>query len=158
MSLEIERKFLTTSEVFKKDSYQKIYIKQGFLNSHKERVVRIRIAGQKGLLTIKGMSDKTGIVRYEWEKEISLHEAEELLLLCEKEIIEKYRYLVKSGQHIFEVDEFLGSNKGLIIAEIELEEINEKFSKPSWLGKEVTGDIAYYNANLSKTPFCNWPK
>ena len=158
MSIEIERKFLITSDAFKKDSFQKYYIKQGFLNSHKERVVRVRVTDQQGLLTIKGASDDSGAIRYEWEKEIPLSEAEELLLLCEKTIIEKYRYLVDLGDHTFEIDEFLGLNQGLIVAEIELKDIDEKFSRPVWLGKEVTGETPYFNACLSKNPFCNWAK
>ena len=156
MAIEIERKFLITSEDFKKNSYQKNYIKQGFLNSDKNRVVRVRIKDEKGFLTIKGKSNKNGTSRFEWEKEISKTEAEELFLLCEKGIIEKYRYLVKSKKHIFEVDEFLGDNKGLLVAEIELYSENEIFKKPLWLGKEVTGKKKYYNSNLSKKPFCNW--
>lgn len=156
MAIEIERKFLITSEDFKQKSYQKNYIKQGFLNSDKNRVVRVRIKDEKGFLTIKGKSNKNGTSRFEWEKEISKTEAEELFLLCEKGIIEKYRYLVKSKKHIFEVDEFLGDNKGLLVAEIELYSENEIFKKPLWLGKEVTGKKKYYNSNLSKKPFCNW--
>ena len=126
MAIEIERKFLIISEDFKQESYQKNYIKQGFLNSNKNRVVRVRIKDEKGFLTIKGKSNKSGISRFEWEKEISKKEAEELLLLCEKGVIEKYRYLVKSGNHIFEVDEFLDKNKGLLVAEVELFSENEK--------------------------------
>ena len=156
MGFEIERKFLTTSNAFKSESYKKIYIRQGFLNSHKERAVRIRIADEKAYITVKGKSNKTGTSRYEWEKEIPVKDADELLLLCEKNMIEKYRFLVKSKQHIFEVDEFLGTNKGLVIAEIELLDENDSFEKPIWLGPEVTGQIQYYNSNLSQNPFRNW--
>ncbi len=156
MALEIERKFLVNSDRFKKEAYQKNYIKQGFLNSNKNRTVRIRIMDDKGFLTIKGKSNKSGTSRFEWEKEISKTEAVELFLLCEKGIIEKYRYLVKSEKHTFEVDEFLGENDGLVVAEIELSSEEESFKKPSWLGKEVTGKKKYYNSNLSKKPFCNW--
>ncbi|MCH3883579.1 CYTH domain-containing protein [Tenacibaculum aquimarinum] len=155
MALEIERKFLVNSDRFKEEAYQKNYIKQGFLNSNKNRTVRIRIMDDKGFLTIKGKSNKSGTSRFEWEKEISKTEAVELFLLCEKGIIEKYRYLVKSEKHTFEVDEFLGKNDGLVVAEIELSSEEESFKKPSWLGKEVTGKKKYYNSNLSKKPFCN---
>ncbi|APG66035.1 adenylate cyclase [Tenacibaculum todarodis] len=156
MALEIERKFLVNSDSFKEEAYQKNYIKQGFLNSNKNRTVRIRIMDDKGFLTIKGKSNKSGTSRFEWEKEISKNEAEELFFLCEKGSIEKYRYLIKSENHIFEVDQFLGKNQGLVVAEIELKSENEIFSKPNWLGKEVTGKKKYYNSNLSKKPFCNW--
>ena len=156
MSLEIERKFLVKNDSFKKESYQKTYIKQGFLNSNKERVVRVRITKEKAYLTIKGKSNKTGTTRFEWEKEISIEEANSLFNLCEPGIIEKYRFLVKKGEHVFEIDEFSGENNGLIVAEIELLSENENFITPKWLGKEVTGDIKYYNSNLSKHPFNNW--
>ncbi len=156
MNLEIERKFLITNTNFKKQSYQKKYIQQGFLNSDKNRVVRVRIIEEKAYLTIKGVSDKSGTSRFEWEKEISLQEAKALMKLCEKEVIEKYRYFHKLENHVFEIDEFLGDNEGLIIAEVELKNKNEVFIKPSYLGKEVTGDEKYYNSNLSKVPFKNW--
>ncbi len=153
---EIERKFLVTSEVFKNEAHKRMRIVQGFLNTNPERTVRIRIQGNDGFLTIKGKSNKSGLSRFEWEKQISLAEAEELLHLCEPGIIEKTRYEVYSDNHTFEVDDFMGENEGLIIAEIELDSENEPFSKPEWLGKEVTGDVKYYNSNLSKNPFKNW--
>jgi len=156
MNIEIERKFLINSSEFRDESFKKLYIKQGFLNSHKERVVRIRISDNKGFITIKGKSNNSGVSRFEWEKEIALNEAEQLLLLCEKGLIEKNRYLIKYGEHIFEVDEFLGANSGLLIAEIELSNENEYFTKPSWLGIEVTGQKKYYNSNLSKHSFNKW--
>ncbi len=156
MALEIERKFIVKSTDFKLSAYKKNFIKQGFLNSNKERVVRVRIKDDIGFLTIKGKSNKTGTTRYEWEKKIDINEANELFNLCEEGIIEKYRYLVKVGNHTFEVDEFLGDNKGLLIAEIELENELENFIKPNWLGKEVTGVNKYYNSNLSKFPFIIW--
>ncbi|MBT8385736.1 MAG: CYTH domain-containing protein [Bacteroidia bacterium] len=158
MSIEIERKFLVKSSEFKKRSFKKIYIKQGFLNSDKRRVVRVRIQDDQGFLTIKGLSFDHGSSRYEWEKEISINDIEPLLLLCEEHIIEKIRYLVKSGIHTIEVDEFLGVNEGLYIAEVELSDKNEPLEKPFWLGKEVTGIKKYYNANLSKKPYKNWKK
>lgn len=156
MAVEIERKFLVKSDAFKATSHQKNYIKQGFLNSNKNRVVRVRLKDDKGFLTIKGKSNKSGTSRFEWEKEIDKNEAENLFALCEEGIIEKFRYLVKKGKHIFEVDEFLGDNEGLLIVEVELTEENENYEKPTWLGKEVTGDIRYYNSNLSKHPFKKW--
>lgn len=158
MGQEIERKFLVENDSFKKLSSHKKYIKQGFLNSNKNRVVRIRIQDQQAFLTIKGISDSHGLKRYEWEKEISLEDAKELFLLCEKGIIEKYRYYHTVENHTFEVDEFLGENEGLIIAEIELSEESEVFKKPNYIGEEVTGDEKYFNSNLSKEPFKNWHK
>lgn len=156
MSLEIERKFLVKDTSFIQKSYQKNMIKQGFLNSDKNRVVRVRILNDKSFLTIKGISNTSGTTRYEWEKEISLLEGEQLLLLCEKNTIEKYRYLVKNKKHTFEVDVFLGDNEGLIVAEIELDSEEEEFEKPLWLGAEVTGQTKYYNSSLSKIPFKKW--
>ena len=156
MAIEIERKFLIKSNTFKKESYKKIYIKQGFLNSHRERTVRIRITDVAAFITVKGISNSSGTSRYEWEKEITIEDAQKLLILCEETVVEKNRFLVKNEKHIFEVDEFLGQNKGLIIAEIELTSENEAFEKPDWLGKEVTGIEKYYNSTLSKHPFTNW--
>ena len=156
MTFEIERKFLVISDEYKQIAYKKSYIKQGFLNSKKERVVRVRIKDDTGFLTIKGVSNESGTTRFEWEKEIDLKEAQDLFNLCEEGIIEKYRYLVKSNNHVFEVDEFLGENKELVVAEIELEDENESFTTPTWLGKEVTGAIKYYNSNLSKLPYTKW--
>lgn len=153
---EIERKFLVKNTEFKKEAFQKKYIKQAFLNSDKNRTVRVRIKDEEAFLTIKGISNKEGTTRFEWEKQISIEEAKSLFDLCEKGEIEKYRYLVKSGKHTFEVDEFLGENKGLYVAEIELEHEEEQFLKPNWLAKEVTGDTKYYNSCISKNPFKNW--
>jgi adenylate cyclase len=156
MSLEIERKFLIKNLDFKTESFEKKYIKQGYLNADKNRTVRIRIADEKAFITIKGKSNKAGTTRFEWEKEIPFSEAEELLLLCEPCIIEKHRYLIKKGTHTFEVDVFLGDNQGLIVAEVELNSENETFEKPTWLGNEVTGELKYYNSSISKLPFKNW--
>lgn len=156
MSLEIERKFLVKSNAFKEESYHKTAIKQGYLNADKNRTVRIRITDNKAFITIKGKSNISGTTRFEWEKEIDRNEAEQLLLLCEPSIIDKTRFLVKSEHHIFEVDEFYGDNTGLIVAEIELNSEDESFKKPNWLGKEVTGNLKYYNSSLSKTPYKNW--
>ena len=156
MSVEIDRKFLVKNNSFTEESYQKKHIKQGFLNSNKNRVVRIRIADETAFITVKGKSNKEGTTRFEWEKEVNKAEAEKLLLLCEPSIIEKTRFLIKKGNHIFEVDEFYGENQGLVVAEVELNAENESFEKPSWLGKEVTGNVKYYNSSLSKHPFKNW--
>lgn len=153
--LEIERKFLVTSEAFKAESHSVIRIVQGYLNTHPERTVRVRIKGEQGFITVKGKSNEEGTTRFEWEKEISVIEAEALLKLCEEEVIEKMRYEVKVENHIFEVDEFFGNNEGLIVAEIELNSESEKFPKPAWLGKEVTGEREYYNSQLSKQPYKN---
>jgi CYTH domain-containing protein len=156
MSIEIERKFLVVSTDYKKECFKKTYIKQGFLNSDKHRVVRIRIIDELGYITVKGKSYDGGTSRFEWEKEISKSDAEQLLLLCETIPIEKIRYLVKSENHTFEVDEFLDDNLGLSIAEVELNTENEPFKKPNWLGKEVTGKKKYYNSELSKNPYSTW--
>jgi len=153
---EIERKFLITSEAFKNEAFKRTHIVQGFLNTHPSRTVRVRIQGESGFLTVKGKSNESGLSRFEWERQISLAEAEELLRLCEPGIIEKTRFEVESGDHTFEVDEFLGDNKGLIVAEVELKSETEAFNSPKWLGEEVTGKVKYYNSNLSKDPFKNW--
>jgi adenylate cyclase len=154
--IEIERKFLVLSNEFITEAFAKNKIAQGYLSTDPERTVRVRIKGNTGFLTIKGEGNVSGAARYEWEKEIDLVDAEQLLKLCEKGVIEKIRYEISVGKHIYEVDVFEGENDGLIIAEIELETENEVFEKPSWLGIEVTGDERYYNAFLSKNPFCNW--
>ncbi len=153
---EIERKFLVKSLNFIKESFESHRIEQGYLNSHKERTVRIRIKNDQGFLTIKGASNQSGTTRYEWEKETNILEAQELLKLCEPNSIQKTRYLVKKGTHIFEVDVFDGANDGLIVAEVELSNEFENFEKPTWLGTEVTGETKYYNSQLSKHPFKNW--
>ena len=154
--LEIERKFLVTSDQFKADALAKNEISQGYLNSNPERTVRVRIKGESGFITIKGKGNETGTTRFEWETEIPLSEAKPLLALCEKGVIEKMRYEVKIGKHTFEVDEFYGDNQGLIVAEIELKSEDETFEKPHWLGEEVTNNNRYYNAALSLNPFKNW--
>lgn len=154
--IEIERKFLVTSTDFIQESHAKQEIAQGYLNSNPERTVRVRTKDQKGFLTIKGKSNTSGTSRFEWEKEIPIAEAKQLLLLCEKGVIEKTRHLINVGKHLFEVDVFYGENDGLIMAEIELSDENESFEKPNWLGMEVTNDERYYNAYLSRHPFTNW--
>ena len=154
--IEIERKFLVKTNSFKTEAYNQYHIKQGFLNSKPERTVRVRLKKNKGVLTVKGKSTTDGLSRFEWEKDISKIDAEALLQLCEKGIIDKIRYEIKAGNHTFEVDEFFGDNEGLIVAEIELNFETETFDKPDWLGDEVTGDIKYYNSNLSNIPYKNW--
>ncbi|REG99135.1 CYTH domain-containing protein [Flavobacterium aquicola] len=154
--LEIERKFLVTSEAFKTEAFTQNRIKQGYLSSVRERTVRVRIKGSKGFLTIKGISSESGLSRFEWEKEIPVDEAESLLLLCEAGVIDKTRFEVKAGLHIIEIDEFYGDNEGLIMAEIELQYETQSFEKPIWLGEEVTNDKRFYNAYLSTNPFKNW--
>ncbi len=156
MTVEIERKFLVKSD-FKDKSISSYIIKQGFLSTDPERVVRIRQVADKGFITVKGISNEDGTTRFEWEKPISGEEAEQLLKLCKDTIIEKERYIIpEKGGLFFEVDEFLSKNKGLVIAEIELPHKNYLFEKPKWLGKEVTGEAKYYNSMLAKKPFCNW--
>ena len=143
--MEIERKFLTTSDAFKKDAFAQNRITQGYLSDVPERTVRVRIKGNKGFLTIKGASNPSGLSRFEWEKEIDFEEAKELLKFCQKGIIDKTRFEIKVGNHIFEVDEFYGENKGLIIAEVELNYETESFVKPTWLGQEVTIEVQEKN-------------
>ncbi|WP_271768811.1 CYTH domain-containing protein [Aquimarina algiphila] len=154
--IEIERKFLVTSENFKNEAQKSTRIVQGFLNTHPERTVRVRIKAEQAFITVKGISNASGTSRFEWEKEISVKEAEQLLPLCEKGIIEKIRYEIPSGHHTIEVDVFSAENNGLILAEIELSDENESFLKPNWIGNEVTGDSRYYNSQLSKKPYTLW--
>lgn len=154
--VEIERKFLVNGDAYKKEASSKTRIVQGFLNTHPNRTVRVRVKGDLGFITIKGISNESGTSRYEWEKEIDAKEADALLELCEETIIEKYRYEITMGDYIFEVDEFLGDNAGLVIAEIELQDESAVFDRPDWLAEEVTGDIRYYNSQLSKNPFTEW--
>lgn len=156
MGQEIERKFLVEDDRYKKEAYAHSHIVQGYICSARGRTVRVRIRDDKGYLTIKGASNASGLSRYEWEKEISRQEAEELMKLCEPGVIDKTRYLVKSGQHIFEVDEFYGENEGLTVAEVELNSEDEPFEKPPFIGKEVTGDVRYYNSFLMKNPYTRW--
>ena len=127
--IEIERKFLVLSEDFKSEAFQHIHIVQGFLNTDPYRTVRVRLKGEQGFITVKGISNDSGTTRLEWEKEISKEEAKKLLLICETGVIDKIRYEIKKGSHIFEVDQFFGDNEGLIVAEIELSSENETFEK-----------------------------
>lgn len=154
--IEIERKFLVLQVGVLKLADKQFLIRQGYLSSVAERTVRIRTKDDKGFITVKGKSNESGTSRLEWEKEIPIGEALELLNICEEDIIEKTRYLIQQGNHCFEVDVFHGANEGLLIAEIELTSEDEFFEKPSWLGEEVTGDIRYYNSYIAKNSFKNW--
>lgn len=155
MGVEIERKFLVNGD-FKSQAYEKSHIMQGYICSAEGRTVRIRIRDDKGYLTIKGPSEVSGLSRYEWEQEIPLSDAKDMMKICLPGAIDKVRYLVKSGKHTIEVDEFFGENEGLIMAEIELTADDEKFIRPDFLGKEVTGDIRYYNSMLMRNPYKSW--
>ncbi len=156
MAQEIERKFLVKNDSYKKDAVKATRITQGYISSVPERTVRVRIKGDKGFITIKGIGNESGASRFEWEKEIPVDEVKELLKICEPGIIDKTRYIVPVGNHTFEVDEFYGDNEGLVIAEVELSDENEEFEKPEWLGEEVTGDVKYFNSMLMKNPYKNW--
>lgn len=157
MAQEIERKFLV-KEGFKAEAFEAVRIMQGYLCSVPERIVRIRVKGEKGFITVKGVSNASGVTRFEWEKEIPVEEAKALLDLAEPGVIDKTRHLVKNtdGKHLWEVDVFHGDNEGLTVAEIELADENEPFDKPDWLGEEVTGDPRYYNSMLKENPYKNW--
>lgn len=156
MLQEIERKFRVKNTTFLQETTSKFKIVQGYLNSNPDRTVRIRLKENKAFITVKGKSNDAGTTRFEWEKEINYTEAEQLIQLCEDFIIEKTRYEVTYLNQLFEIDIFEGKNKGLIIAEIELESPNQKVVFPDWLGKEVTGDVRFYNAYLSKNPYTAW--
>ncbi len=155
MANEIERKFLVKGE-FKEFVKKSMRITQGYLSSVPERTVRVRIKGDKGFLTIKGIGNESGATRYEFEREIPVSDVNDLLKLCEPGIIDKTRFLVEAGAHTYEVDEFYGENEGLTVAEVELSSEDEAFDKPDWLGEEVTGDAKYYNSMLMKTPYTKW--
>ncbi|MBR6946224.1 MAG: CYTH domain-containing protein [Prevotella sp.] len=155
MAQEIERKFLVKGD-FKSEVFKSTRIMQGYLSSVPERTVRVRVKGEKGFITIKGIGNESGASRYEWEKEIPVDEVRDLLKICEPGVIDKTRYLVKNGDYTFEVDEFYGDNDGLTVAEIELPSEDAVFNKPEWLGDEVTGDVRFYNSMLMKNPYKNW--
>ncbi len=155
MALEIERKYLLKNDDWPKEN-GKLYM-QGYLCNDTERVVRVRVADERGYLTIKG--ENSGAVRMEYEYEIPLHEAKEMLeKLCMKPIITKYRYKIPYKGFVWEVDRFLGENEGLTIAEVELEDAHQSVPLPEWVGEEVTGDPRYYNANLVRHPFSHWKR
>ena len=154
--MEIERKFLVRGDDYKRCAHKSYRIRQGYISSGQGRTVRVRIRDNQGFLTIKGPSLDGGLSRYEFEKEITLDEAEHLMQLCEPGTIDKTRYLVKSGRHVFEVDEFYGDNEGLVMADVELSSADEPFEKPDFIEKEVTGDRRYYNSHLRKNPYKLW--
>lgn len=153
--MEIERKFRVVGD-YKSKAYASSRITQGYISSQRGRTVRVRIRDNRGYLTIKGASNATGTTRYEWEREIPIDEARQLMQLCEPGVIDKTRYLVRSGAHVFEVDEFYGENQGLVIAEVELAYEEEPYLRPDFLGDEVTGDVRYYNSQLMKHPYSLW--
>ncbi len=154
--LEIERKFLVKKgDAYKRAAFSCSHIQQGYIPA-KGATVRIRVRDEKGFLTIKSHSANGGLTRYEFEKEITLDEATRLLQLCQGGVVNKHRWLVKSGSHTFEVDEFHGANAGLVVAEVELRSEDERYEKPDFIGPEVTGDPHYRNSCLLTDPFCNW--
>ena len=155
MAQEIEKKFLVAGE-FKESAKKATRITQGYLSSVPERTVRVRVKGEKGYITVKGIGNDSGASRFEWEKEIPVEDVRDLLKICEPGVIDKTRYLVDCDGHTFEVDEFYGDNEGLVVAEVELGDEDEAFTRPSWLGEEVTGDKKYYNSMLMKNPYKNW--
>ncbi|MBO7115774.1 MAG: CYTH domain-containing protein [Prevotella sp.] len=156
MNIEIERKFLVLNDSYKQESFSHSHIRQGYICSERGRTVRVRIRDDRAYLTIKGPSLDGGLSRYEFEKEILLEEGEQLMRLCEPGIIDKVRWLVKSGEHTFEIDEFFGENEGLVMAEVELSSVGESPKMPDFIGKEVTGDRCFYNSQLRRHPYREW--
>ena len=157
MAQEIERKFLVLDDSYKHEAFAKSHIQQGYICSERGRTVRVRIRDARAYITIKGPSENGGLSRYEFEQEIPLADAYELMKLCEPGIIDKTRWLVKSGSHTFEVDEFHGENEGLVVAEVELENEQDTPEIPHFIGIEVTGDRRYYNSQLRQCPYTTWP-
>ena len=156
--IETERKFLVKKgDAFKHAAFASSHIQQGYIPAD-GATIRVRIRDEKAFLTIKERSRDGGLSRYEFEKEISLDEAEHLMKLCKGGKIDKHRYLVKSadGLHTFEIDEFYGENEGLVMAEVELGDVSEAFIKPDFIGPEVTGDGRFYNSSLLRNPFILW--
>ena len=158
MALEIERKFLVLDDSYKHEAFASTHIQQGYICSERGRTVRIRIRDERAYITIKGPSLNGGLTRYEFEQQIPLDDARQLLTLCDPGLIDKTRWLVKSGPHIFEVDEFHGDNDGLVVAEVELHAEDEAYEKPRFIGDEVTGDRRYYNSQLRRNPYKSWGK
>ncbi|MDF1590608.1 MAG: CYTH domain-containing protein [Desulfobacterales bacterium] len=156
MGKEIEKKFLVIDKTFRKLAEGTRY-RQGYLNSSKERVVRVRAIDDKGFLAVKGIT--TGATRVAYEYEIPVQDADAMLdELCEKPIIEKNRYKIQHENLVWEIDEFFGENQGLIVAEVELEREDQPFVKPEWIGAEVTGDPKYFNSNLIRNSYKNWQR
>lgn len=156
MALEIERKFLVKDDTYKKMATTHVRIKQGYICSQHGRTVRVRLTNRTAYLTIKGPSHDGGLTRYEFEKEISFDEGLSLFSLCEPGVVDKNRWYVPVGEHVFEVDEFFGENQGLVVAEVELKSAEEIFEIPSFLHTEVTGDRKYYNSSLRLHPYSKW--
>ena len=158
MAIEIERKFLVKGTSYRNAAFSSYEIRQGYIAHENGRSVRVRITDKEAILTIKGPSDSRGMSRYEWNHPIPIKDALELFDLKQNGAIEKRRYLVHSGPHVFEIDEFYGENEGLVIAEVELGSEDEIFEKPGFIGKEVTGDHRYYNAFLATNPYKTWKR
>ena len=156
MALEIERKFLVLDDSYKHEAFSNSHIRQGYICSERGRTVRIRIRDEHAYITIKGPSLNGGLSRYEFEQEIPFVDGENLMSLCDPGIIDKTRWLVKSGRHTFEVDEFHGDNDGLVVAEVELASEDEPYEKPAFIGQEVTGDRRCYNSQLRRNPYKRW--
>ena len=156
MAQEIERKFLVLNDSYKRESFSHSRIQQGYITSERGRTVRIRIRDEKAYITIKGPSLNGGLSRYEFEQEIPMDDARQLMALCEPGIIDKTRWLVKSSSHTFEVDEFFGDNAGLVMAEVELRSEDDVVQIPDFIGDEVTGDRRYYNSQLRQHPYKEW--
>jgi adenylate cyclase len=155
MGVEIERKFLVDQSKWSQiNKPEGVVFKQGYIANSSEATIRIRIAGDKAFLTIKGIT--SGISRKEYEYEIPVADADEMLKNFASSWVEKKRHFINHGNHIWEVDEFSGDNNGLLMAEIELNDENERFELPDWLIEEVTGDSRYFNSNLSVAPFSKW--
>jgi adenylate cyclase len=155
MAVEIERKFLLSSAAWRDRVERRTLMRQGYLSSGSRCSIRARIAGEQAWLNLK--SKRSGMTRLEYEYAVPVADADEILRnLCDGPLIEKYRHEVASGAHVWEIDEFLGDNAGLIVAEIELGSEAESFERPSWLGAEVTEDPRYYNFNLAKHPYTRW--
>lgn len=155
-ALEIERKFLVVGCGYRDAARAADHLVQGYISTARGRTVRVRIRCGRGYLTIKGPADAEGVSRYEWEKEISPDDARDLMKLCLPGVIDKTRYLVDCGPHTWEVDEFHGDNEGLVVAEVELERPDEPYCKPAFVGRELTGDIRFYNSQLTLRPFSAW--
>ena len=152
MAIEIERKFLVLGNAWRTGSGTRIC--QGYLNRDKARTVRVRIAGDQAYMTVKGANQ--GNTRAEFEYAIPVADAEQLLTLCDGPTVDKVRHKIPQGEHMWEVDEFLGQNAGLVVAEIELASEDEVFAKPPWVGREVSDDARYFNSQLATNPYCNW--
>lgn len=156
MAQEIERKYLVLDDSFKHEAFSNSHIRQGYICSERGRTVRIRIKEERAYITIKGPSADNGLTRYEFEQEIPLSDARQLMELCEPGIVDKTRWLVRSGSHVVEVDEFHGDNDGLVMAEIELRSADDVVELPHFIGREVTGDRRYYNSQLRQHPYKEW--